>query len=152
VNSCIDKVKFKHSESPLAESEIMELEKILEIKFPKPVYALYLRTNGGEPSHYLFDPLDTSISEFMPLTASDPEITAVACYKDLVLEQELVPRNLFPFAVDSCGDYFFVDTKSADGSVYFYDSEDDEPLIDLKMNFESLWLSLTKDEDEATKG
>lgn len=145
----MDSITFKHSGKPLTDSDIEDVEKSLKIHFPLDVRALYNRSNGGAPSPYMFGPLDTAISEFMPLTSLEPGTTSVECYKNLVLEQHLAPREMFPFAVDGAGDYFFVDTGFDHGPVYFYDSQADDPLINLHMDFKSFWEALKKDEDES---
>jgi hypothetical protein len=88
MNNDIAKVKFEHAEAALTDTDVRGLERDFGIRFPAPVLALYQRVNGGEPVNYIFDILETSISEFLPLTASAPEETATDCYKDLVLEQE----------------------------------------------------------------
>jgi hypothetical protein len=139
-------MQFSGSDETLAPHELEQIEKELQLEFPEPFKRLYLNSNGGSPSPYVFtnDDIDTVVSELLPLT-SKTNGTAVQSYKRLVLGTQLVPRRLFPFAVDGGGDYFFVDCSSANGRVYFYrsDSNEGDRLIDLGLGFNDFWKSLT---------
>jgi hypothetical protein len=141
-------MNFKFSEAPVTESDLAAAEKKLRIRLPAPVRALYLKTNGGRPLDTTFLPVDTVIGMFLPLSSERPISTLVNSYEDLVRHKELVPRHFCPFAYDGGGDYFFVDTKTEKGDVYFYDSQDDEPIVNLDMDFDTFWASLTSGEDE----
>jgi hypothetical protein len=105
---------------------------------------MYLASNGGEPDPYVFenDELDTVVSEFLPLR-SESRGTAVRSYKLLVLERAVVSPNLFPFAVDGGGDYFFVDTETPDGKVFFFRSDAADPsLVSLGIDINEFWAAL----------
>jgi SMI1-KNR4 cell-wall len=113
-----------------------------------PGAKLYLLANGGIPEPYVFEDenLDTVVTEFLPLKSENAN-TAITCYRDLVLDKKSVPRYFFPFAVDGGGDYFFVDTATPEGAIYFYrhDNASSKPLLNLKVGFERFW-ALLKDE------
>jgi hypothetical protein len=63
------------------------------------------------------------VSEFLPLISHSGHDTAVGAYKKLILERDLGPRKLFPFAVDGGGDYFFADCDTPEAMVYFFRSD-----------------------------
>jgi SMI1-KNR4 cell-wall len=138
-------MRFLNPEPGVSLLEVAEIEAILGIEFPPAVRSLYVSTNGGEPEPYVLENsnVDTVVAEFLPLK-SDRKGTAVSSYGRLVIGQGLVPRHLFPFAIDGGGDYFFVDCSTSEGSVSFYrgDSSDGERLLDLDLAFEQFWSSL----------
>jgi hypothetical protein len=143
-------MKFREPGPPLTESDLAEFEKKLGLQLPPPVRALYLKTNGGYPSPYIFDePIYTSISGFIPFDRDEDGdgLNAVRSYTHLVVNQKLVPRHFFPFAYEGGGDYFFVDTTTPNGAVYFYSYDSRPRLRNLKMDFDTFWASLTEDED-----
>jgi len=120
------------------------------VTLPDPLRRQYLRANGGSPDPYVFenDELDTVVAAFLPLTATGDGDTAVETYADLVASKGIVPRHFFPFAVDGGGDYFFVDTATAEGAVYFYRSDSAEAagLVPLHLGVDDFWSAL-KPED-----
>lgn len=66
-------------------------------------------------------------------------------YRLLVRERHLVPSNFFPFAVDGAGDYFFVDTATDHGAVYFFYRSDrpvEDRLLDLQVGVREFWSRL----------
>jgi hypothetical protein len=142
-------MEFLNPDRPLTDDMIVRCEDACGLVLPNPVRQIYLRSNGGEPEPYVFqsDDLDTVISQFLPL-ASETRGTAVQSYRRLVADKALVPANLFPFAVDGGGDYFFVDCKTADGAVYFYrsDTSFDEKLLPLGLNFYQFWRALVTEQ------
>ncbi|MBZ9794587.1 SMI1/KNR4 family protein [Mesorhizobium sp. ES1-4] len=137
-------MEFLNPDQLLTDAMIDQCEEACRLVFPAPVREFYLKANGGEPEFYVFqnDELDTAVSEFLPLV-SRSRGTAVQSYRRLVTEKALVPVNLFPFAVDGGGDYFFVDTSTAEGAVYFYRSDTvrDEKLVPLNLNFAAFWAT-----------
>jgi SMI1 / KNR4 family (SUKH-1) len=139
-------MQFSDSDETLSPVQLEQIEEDLQLEFPEPFKRLYLESNGGSPSPYVFtnEDIDTVVSELLPLTSRSSG-TAVRSYKHLVLDSKLVPRRLFPFAIDGGGDYFFVDCSSPTGTVYFYRSESSEGdrLVDLGLGFEEFWESLT---------
>lgn len=136
---------LKDSNAAITPQDIADVEAQLGLRFPAPVRKLYLSANGGipDPEGFQNEVLDTLVAEFLPLKFEDGD-TAIAAYRDLVLVQKAVSSNLFPFAVDAGGDYFFVDTTTSEGRVYFYrhDTASTDPLLDLRVGFEQFWSSL----------
>jgi hypothetical protein len=141
-------MKFTDSDLAITEEEIADIEAGLGLKLPPPVRKLYLVSNGGVPDPYVFEDenISTAITELLPLR-SEMSDTAPKVYECLVLDRGLVSRRLFPFAVEGGGDYFFVDTMSAQGAVYLYrhDTADPEPLISLRIGFDKFWASLKEE-------
>lgn len=137
-------VNFANPDPPITEDEIRQCEFDCGIRLPPPLRSTYVASNGGEPDSYVFenDELDTVVSEFLPLRSESRE-TAVQTYQILVMERAIVSRNFFPFAVDGCGDYFFVDTETPDGRVFFFRSDSVAPsLVFLGMGLNEFWASL----------
>ncbi|TPI23262.1 SMI1/KNR4 family protein [Mesorhizobium sp. B4-1-1] len=138
-------MRFLNSEHPLTGDMIAQCEKACGLVLPAPARELYARSNGGEPDPYVFqnDELDTVVSEFLPL-AAESRGTAVQSYRRLVTEKAVVAARFFPFAIDGGGDYFFVDTQTRDGAVYFYrsDSRFDQGLLPLGLDFTGFWAAL----------
>jgi cell wall assembly regulator SMI1 len=131
--------------SPLVEATVAACEAELGITLPPTLRAMYLAANGGEPDPYVFEneDLDTVVSEFLPLV-SGGRSCAMRCYQRLVLELSLVPPAFFPFAIDGGGDYFFTDTLSSNGDVYFYRGDSDLPdrLLRLNVGIAEFWAAL----------
>ena len=136
---------FLESEERLSNDDIDEVESDLHIRLPIAVRSLYLESNGGIPSPYVFanQEVDTVVAELLPLKAIGKG-TAGDAFKKLVLTHKLVPKSMFPFAVDGSGDYFFVDWTEENGHVYLYrgDTAADNPLLDLEYTFNDFWRSL----------
>jgi hypothetical protein len=138
-------MEFLNSDYPLSETRIAECEAACGVLLPLSLRECYLAANGGVPNPYVFEntDLDTVVSEFLPL-ASESRGTAVQCYQRLVLDRKIVPEGMFPFAMDGGGDYFFTDTTSRDGAVYFFrgDSSGTDALIKLNLGISGFWGAL----------
>ncbi len=133
------------SYTTITPQDIADVETQLGLRFPAAVRTLYLSANGGipDPAGFQDEKLDTLVAEFLPLKVENGD-TAIAAYHDLVLDRKVVPVNFFPFAVDAGGDYFFVDTTSPEGAVYFHrhDTASSTPLIKLNIGIDRFWSSL----------
>lgn len=138
-------MKFLNPEKKLSKQQIQRVELSLGIKFPSLLVEYYLKSNGGEPEPYVFQKgrLDTVVSEFLPLISNELD-TSPEVYKDLVLSKQIVPNNLYPFAIDGGGDYFFLDLSDTKLATYFYmhDTVRKRPLVNLRMSFGEFWQSL----------
>lgn len=137
-------MNFTSRDPPVTAPEIAQGEFDCGIRLPPPLRSMYLASNGGEPDPYVFenDELDTVVSEFLPLK-SHVRGTAVEAYKLLVLERAVVAPKFFPFAVDGGGEYFFVDSQTLDGRVFFYRSDAAVPsLVALGVGFDQFWAAL----------
>src|SRR6185437_5815420 len=141
---------FENQDRSVSIAEIENVEAELDLRFPNSLKKLFLENNGGRPIPYVLHTQNhwTTVSDTLPLRSSKSRGTAVHCYKILVLERKLVPRELFPFAVDSGGDCFFVDCTPDQESVYLYkaDSAFGENLADLHMSLGEFWNSLVDEE------
>ena len=148
-------MKFENKDKVLSVKDIQKVETELGLQFPEPLKRLFLENNGGDPDPNVYQnedaPLDTVVSETLPLVSSSDSLTAVVVYENLVLEEKLIHAVFFPFAVDPGGDYFFVNCEKADAPVYFYDSDCEdysECLLDLGLGLDAFWESLVTDPDE----
>jgi hypothetical protein len=133
-------VTFAEPGRTLSPVDISEAENALGVHFPASVRDYFLKTNGGRPELYVFenDYVDTVVSECFPLAR------LVEKHEKLVRDLGLVPHTFVPFAVDGGGDYFFLDTASDDGDVYFYRSEEepDERVLPLGLGLEGFLATL----------
>jgi len=136
---------FSQRDHPVSGQDIDSIEGLVGLRFPKSVRELYLLTNGGVPTPYVFenDNLDTVVAEFLPLK-SPVRGSAVIAYDKLIKSERLAPRSFFPFAVDGGGDYFFIDCDTAEATVYFLrsDTTHGPRLLNLKLNFSQFWAEL----------
>lgn len=141
-------MRFDNSERPVSERDIESVETTLGISLPAELRASYLLSNGGCPNPYVFenDEVDTVVAAFLPLKAAAQE-TAVDVYRHLVLAESVVAAELFPFAADGGGDYFFVDCSPDTGDVYFFasDTASGGELIALGLSVEEFWSGLKEE-------
>lgn len=142
-------MKITTSEMAVTAKEIASAEMALGINFPTPLQKFYLAANGGRPELYVFENerVDTVVAEFLPLQ-SESKGTSVRSYMQLVQSKKLVPPNLFPFAVDGGGDYFFIDCSTPDGTIYFLkgDSAKGVCLLNLHLSFDAFCDSLKEEQ------
>lgn len=139
-------MRFLGAKEPLTEEQLDAYEHRLGLTFPPPLRKHYLRTNGGSPEPYMYEDenVDTVVNDCLPLLPAGE--SAVSVYNDHVLAKGFVPRHFFPFAVDPGGDYFYVDTSSADGTVYLYRHDTAfEHLIPLNVGLDEFWSRLKPD-------
>ena len=138
-------MQFLNPDPPLTEADIAGCEAACRLRFPAPMRACYLGSNGGKPDPYVFenDEVDTVVARFLPLV-SGSRGTAVQSYQRLVSQQAIVPPQFFPFAVDGGGDYFFADTNSPEAMVSFFraDADEDERLLPLNLGIDEFWAFL----------
>ena len=137
-------MNFTGSSDAISGLQIAACEEACGVRLPLSLRECYQESNGGQPEPYVFenDHLDTVVSEFLPLS-TDGRGGAVKTYLLLVRERKIVPSHFFPFAVDGGGEYFFVDTKSEEGAVYFFRSDSNEPgLLPLNLGVREFWQAL----------
>ena len=140
-------MEFHHCEAPPTEEQIAAFERELGLTFPRSLKEHYLRANGGSPDPYVYEDedVDTVVSRCLPLRRGS--VSAVGLYEDLVLGKSLVPRHLFPLALDGGGDVFFVETTSEDARVYLWHHDTAfEPLVPLNVGLDEFWSRLKADE------
>src|SRR5688572_6272677 len=143
-------MKLLNPGKKLTRQAIERVAREFQLTFPDSLISLYLQANGGEPETYVFQKgsIDTVVTEFLALTSTEFD-TSPEVYRDLVLAKQIVPKHLYPFAIDGGGDYFFIDTSDAKEGVYLYlhDTSRKNPLVNLKMTFADFWESLIKSDD-----
>ena len=102
-------LKFSNTGNDTNLSEIKEVEDTFGIKFPEEYVDFLLKFNGGAPNkvYFLEDDADIVFNFFLSLKNS--EFNVVEYYNDLVLEQNLFPKEIIPIAEDVFGN---VDRKS----------------------------------------
>lgn len=140
-------IRFDDADIELNPKDIKQVERRFGLRLPDALVELYLATNGGVPVSrrvYEDEHLNTCVEEFLPLKSSRGNFTAPRAYEIMALERKAVAENLFPFAVDSFGDFFFVDCKVALGDVYFFrgDTADPVPLLSLGVTIDDFWSAL----------
>ena len=130
--------------------EIREIETKLSLSLPTSLKEVYLnlKVNDFEQSYFTFDGSDYEVAELLPLKAERYEYTAMSSYRNLVLSKGLRPNAFFPFAVDSGGDYYFVDCSRPDGTVSFFQGEywpdEQECVTNFGLGFKEFWHALKK--------
>lgn len=146
-----ERMRFLNSHDAITKQQILSISDQLGLSFPKDLLDIYEGSNGGTPEPYVYedDNLDTVVVEFLPLVSTRQKRTAVESYANLVRSKKIVPPNLFPFAMDGGGDYFFIDCNTPIGEVYFFRSDrssGSSPLVALNLGIRSFWESM-KPED-----
>jgi hypothetical protein len=113
-------VEYSNSMDPATDEQIDDLERRVGLSFPAALRRLFREANGGRPSPYVYrdDNNDTDVSECLAIR--EGKGSALWTYELLVLSKRLVPKQFFPFAVDSGGDCFFVDCSPGKGGVWIY--------------------------------
>ncbi len=140
-------INFKNQGPRLSQTEIEECLSSVHLRFPDILKELYLSVNGGEPDRCIFEyeNVDTLITELLPLLSKDKP-TSIQSYKILVLDQNIVPKKFFPFAVDAGGDYFFIDIESPHADVYLYRHDTaNTHLINLNLDLANFMKKLRAD-------
>ena len=140
----------KDKDIQLSQSDIDAIQRKLKLKFPDILQCFFLRVNGGRPAKDLFNSgsVEAVVSEFLPLVSGNDH-TAVQTYEHLVLKLGLLPKKMFPIAVEPTGDYFFIDCKNVDCSVYLFRHElgIKENVVDLGVTFGQFLERLEADSD-----
>ena len=113
-------VVYSDSIEPASDEQIDCVERHVGLSFPGALRRLFREANGGRPYPYIYrdGDNDTDVSECLAIR--EGKGSALWTYELLVLSKQLVPKDFFPFAVDSGGDCFFVDCSPGKGSVWIY--------------------------------
>ena len=100
--------KFIQFEKPIELKDIKEIEEKFGFSLPEEVQRHYLKYNGGCPERYLYlkDDITFVVNEFLPIKYGNEKGQLEHYYKDLVLEEKIIPKYMIPFAVDPSGDVF----------------------------------------------
>jgi cell wall assembly regulator SMI1 len=134
------------SQKSLTLEEIQGFEKKFNVKLPKEFISLYLKYNGGIPTHEYYN--GYALIYYMPIKYGKE--TNSIDYKMISLkEAELLPDGFLPFAYDSGGWYFALDLNETNyGAVYVIrnDMADDYPVF-VAPSFKELLEGLTLEDD-----
>ena len=126
---------FKKCEKKIGRADIYKTESKLSITLPDDFVSHYLQFNGGIPEKSWwdggegFEPVE--VAGFKPFvyntqTNDDPRSLIDGCYISM-LDREVIPRNLLPFAND-CGGNFFCLNLDNYSIVYFATDSFDKDL------------------------
>ncbi|OOF13493.1 hypothetical protein BZG79_08080 [Salinivibrio sp. MA427] len=103
----------------VSRSYIVELERELGQKLPKDLIQHYHLYNGGrldEKSYFDGGGLiELQIEEFLVM-GENSNLSFESTIKRIKNEKKLIPRDFFPFAINSGGDFYCMDTC---GKIYF---------------------------------
>jgi cell wall assembly regulator SMI1 len=119
-------MKILDAKSSLSDADISTVETALGFTFPADLRHHYLVANGGRPVPNLFQKGDEyfSVHEFLPILHGLVGARFEDTYRDLVVDNDLFPTNLIPFAIDAGGDYFCYSLRpEAAGQIFFYQSD-----------------------------
>ena len=126
---------FKKCEKKIGRADIYKTESKLSITLPDDFVSHYLQFNGGTPEKSWwdgdegFEPVE--VAGFKPFvyntqTNDDPRTLIDGCYISM-LDREMIPRNLLPFANDWGGTFFCLNLDNY-SIVYFSTDSFDEDL------------------------
>jgi len=141
-----------YHKTPITKKEIEEIERDLKISFPQEIQDFYLKNNGGRYDKNLFEHEDDGYKIHNFLSLKHGPGTIESAFKSAFLDNELMPKNLVPFAIDAGGDFFCFSIADEDfGAIIFFDSEYyDEPdrcLVPLADSFSDFIAQLIVDEE-----
>jgi hypothetical protein len=117
---------FIRTVQPVTSSDLGVVERAFGFSFPADFRAHYLNHNGGRPQNNLFKKDDTVfvVSEFFPIKYGRANSLFEDVFRDLKMDQEVLPKHLVPFADDPGGDYYCFSIREKDaGSVWIYRGE-----------------------------
>ncbi|PUB83003.1 MAG: hypothetical protein DBP02_13275 [gamma proteobacterium symbiont of Ctena orbiculata] len=114
---------FVNSQHQLSETDFDWLYKETDIVLPSEVRSHYLLFNGGEPEQYIYikDGDKYVVQEFFSIRYGEAGRTIENNYRDLVLNEKVIPSNMVPFGRDPAGDFYCFDV--ATGSISIFRSE-----------------------------
>ncbi len=150
------KYKIIESSTTLNESDISEVESLLNKQLPKELKDFYLKNNGGEieGNRYIYineEGDEYGLKTFMPIKYKRTEGDSLLEHWTLTYyNQKRIPENYIVFAMDDGGAPFCCEIKT--GHIYFADPDNDEDNLDDRMDFvcESLeeFINNMKTEEE----
>lgn len=112
--------EFTNAQSGISESELKDLESLTGHQLPLDFKEHYLIFNGGEPERclYVFEGVPIVVQEFFPIAYGDQGNTIESHFRELVLEEKLIPGSLLPFGRDPSGDFYCLDMDSGKVTVF----------------------------------
>lgn len=130
-------------------ADIYKIEEQFSITLPKEFIAHYLRFNGGVPekswweSDDEYEPIEVTC--FKPFvynsqTHDEPSSLVEGCYISM-LERDVIPIKLLPFANDWGGNFFCLDLE--DYSIIYYANDSFDESLTMQENHQRLQRKLT---------
>lgn len=144
---------FRDTSKAVDLADIREIERNLEVTFPKQLIEHYLKYNGGNPiNNFLYSEIsdiETSVQTFLPLKyKNETGYTIEDMYR------HFVGRNVFsgkylPFAMDYGGNLFCVNMENGEIVMIWLDKGDveEENIPVLSHSFDEFISSLEESED-----
>lgn len=135
------KPRFINLEPPATEEQIRAAETLTGNEMAGPLRHIFETANGGQPEPFVYshDGLGIPISQCLALGPGRG--SAMWTYKLFAVTKGVLPKNLFPFAVDAVGNYLCVDLSTADSQIVFFhlDAIPGEYLQPLDVSLEMFW-------------
>lgn len=117
-------MEWKFVKSQLSEKEILEVEKLLNIKLPIEFKNIVIKYNGGQPIPYCFDLNNEKEKVFSSLINFDlnAKNNVLVMLKSLENINNIIPFGLDPFGNFICFQY----QNSENPNIVFYNHENNE--------------------------
>ncbi|EKS7197717.1 MULTISPECIES: SMI1/KNR4 family protein [Enterobacter] len=150
--------RFSSCEKKIERADIVKVEDKLSIHLPEDFVLHYLQFNGGIPEKSWWDSEDefepVEVACFKPFvynskTNNDPRSLIDGCYISM-LERDVIPKNLLPFANDWGGNFFCIDLDNYSIIYYATDSFDED--LTMQENHVKLQRFLTNSFDNFVNG
>ena len=145
-------VCFLKTAKSVTMEDMKSVEKRLRITIPEDLKALYFKANGGKVVENCFekDGRKYHIHDMLPMLYGDGD-GVEETYEDLVLDNDLFPDDIMPFAADAFGDYFVYSLQNGSmGAILFTESDYNEDgslhIVKLADSLEEFLSSLKKDD------
>lgn len=147
-------VEFIGTVQAVTDSDVGEVERKFGFSFPGDFRDHYLTHNGGRPEKNLFKKDDTVfvVSEFLPIKYGRTNCLFEDVFRDLKIDQQVLPKHLVAFADDPGGDYYCFSVRDKDaGSIWIYrgdySDEPDRAVEFLAKSLDEFLESMVADED-----
>ena len=151
--------KFINTGIKLTESDIMDVSKSMNLKFPKDLVELYIQYNGskieGEKYFYIDEDndVDISVKLFLPMKykQSENDILLEELYQSLAVKKKLIPLSYIPFAIDDGGYPYCINANDDKIYIGYLEDYDGSPESTIRFISDSLikFIYGMKTEDEA---
>jgi cell wall assembly regulator SMI1 len=112
------KYKLVECAKELTEADIANAEKLIGKELPPSLRDFYLLYNGGvvEKKRRIFvdedGDIEAEVKVFLPIKYDEGDSTVEKSYENFVKQKKLIPPQFIPFAMDSGGFRYCIDTVS----------------------------------------
>ena len=116
--------KILETKDNILETDLQELEKRFNFKFPSSISDYYLLYNGGYPekSLYIGNDKDYVVDYFIPVKNEKGQ--SLFSILPLLNDEKIKPKWLIPFADEEGGNLFcFSISEKDNGAIYYYNHE-----------------------------